>query len=83
MYINIRNKAQFKRTYAKIDIGDSVRTLVKKHTLKKGFHSSWSDELYKMLHINDGQYMIDDKNRRRLFNRHDLLKRTRAEGKDW
>jgi hypothetical protein len=72
VYINIRNKAQFKRTYEKIEIGDSVRTRIKKHTFKKGFHSTWSDEFYKVLHVNNGQYMIDDKNRSLLFNRHDL-----------
>jgi len=82
VYINIRNKAQFKRTYEKIEIGDSVRTRIKKHTFKKGFHSTWSDELYKVLHVNNGQYMIDDNNRRRLFNRHDLLKISGAEDKD-
>ena len=71
--VNIRNKAQWNRSYPKLEIGSLVRTRVKKHTFKKSYQSTWSKEVYKIIFIKDGQYLINDGNRHRVWNRHDLL----------
>ena len=42
VYLNLRQKAQFKRKYPPIHTGDSVKATIKKHTFKKGHDSSWS-----------------------------------------
>ena len=80
--VHIRKKAQWKRSYPKLEVGSFVRTRVKKHTFKKGFHSSWSDKVYQITYINDGQYLINDNLRHRVWNRHDLLLIPGVEGKD-
>ena len=81
VYLNIKQKAQYKRNYPKLSIGDSVRTTIKKHTFKKGYASSWSKEVYQITYIKDNQYLIND-HRRRVWNRHELLKVEAVEGKD-
>jgi hypothetical protein len=67
-------KSKYNLKYPKLEVGDYVRTRVKKHTFKKGWTSSWSDDVYKVLDIKDGSYLINDPNRRRLWIRHDLLR---------
>ena len=73
-FINIRLKARQNILYPKLQPGDLVRTRIKKHTFKKGWTSSWSDEVYKVLHVKDGNYLINDPNKRRVWIRHDLLR---------
>jgi hypothetical protein len=80
--LNIRMKSQFNLRYPKLEIGDSVRTRIKKHTFKKGWVSTWSDIVYKVLHITDGSYLLNDANRRRLWIRHDLLRVSGVEDKN-
>ena len=62
-------------------MGDSVKTYIKPHTFKKGHHSSWSKEVYKITFIRDNQYLLND-NRRKVYNRWELLKLEGSEGKD-
>lgn len=81
VYLNLRQKAQFKRKYPPIHTGDSVKTTIKKHTFKKGHDSSWSKEVYTVTFIKDNQYLIND-NKRRVYNRWELLKIEGSEGKD-
>ena len=80
--VHIRKKAQWNRSYPKLETGSMVRTRIKKHTFKKGYHSSWSDKVFKITFIKDGQYMINDDNRHRVWNRHDLMLIPGTEGKD-
>ena len=60
-----------------------VRTIVKKHTFTKGYSSSWSKDVYKIIHVSDDgkQFLIND-NKRRVYNRFELLKVSGVEGKD-
>jgi len=83
VYLNIRRKAQFKRNYEKLEVGDMVRTTVKRHTFKKGYDSAWSNDIYKIVHVSgdNKQFLIND-NRRRVWNRFELLKVKGVEGKD-
>ena len=81
VYLNIKQKAQYKRKYPKLSIGDSVRITIKKHTFKKGYASSWSKEVYQITYITDNQYLVNDQTRK-VHNRWELLKIEGAEGKD-
>ena len=81
VYLNIRQHAQYKRKYPKLSVGDSVRTYIKPHTFKKGYHSSWSKEVYRVTFIKDNQYLVND-NKRKVYNRWELLKIEGSEGKD-
>ena len=75
VYLNIRQRATFKRRYPPLKVCDSVKTRVKPHTFQKGFHSAWSTQIYKITFIDDDLYLLDDKaTRRRPWARHDLLK---------
>ena len=39
----------------------------------KGYFPKWSKEIYKVLHIRDSDYMIND-GKRKVYLRHELLK---------
>ena len=83
VYMNIRQKAQFKRKYPKLNLSDQVRTYIKPHTFKKGYQSSWSKDVYKIIYISpDGKEFLVNDNKRKVYNRWELLKITGAEGKD-
>ena len=83
VYMNIRQKAQFKRKYPKLNLSDQVRTYIKPHTFKKGYQSSWSREVYKIIYISpDGKEFLVNDNKRKIYNRWELLKITGQEGKD-
>ena len=82
VWLNIRSKADFNRKYPPLKVGDSVRTYIKPHTFKKGYSSSWSKEIYEITYIKDKQYLINDSNRKRVWNRHELLRVSGSEGKD-
>ena len=83
VYLNIRQKAEFKRKYPKLLMDDQVRVYIKPHTFKKGWQSSWSKEVYKIIHISpDGKQFLVNNNKRKVYNRWELLKITGAEGKD-
>ena len=83
VFFNIRQKAQFKRKYPDLKMSDQVRTYIKPHTFKKGWDTSWSKEIYKIIHISaDGKQFLVNDNKRKVYNRHELLKITGAEGKD-
>jgi hypothetical protein len=63
VHLNIRNQAQFNKTYPKLQVDDLVRTAIKKKTISKGHHPNFSKETYKVLHVSvmaDGtrQYML-------------------------
>ena len=83
VYMNIRQKAQFKRKYPKLNMSDQVRTYIKPHTFKKGYQSSWSKEVYKIIYISpDGKEFLVNDTKRKMYNRWELLKITGVEGKD-
>ena len=82
VWLNIRNKATFARKCPPLKVGDSVRTNIKPRTFKKGYQPSWSKEVYKITFIRNNQYLINDANRKILWNIHELLKIEGAEGKD-
>ena len=83
VWLHIRNKAEFNRKCPPLEINDMVRTYIKPHTFKKGYISAWSNEVYKIIHISDDkkQFLIND-NKKRVYNRHELLKIKGAEGKN-
>ena len=80
VWLNIHNKATFARRYPPLKIGDRVRVYIKPKTFKKGYDSAWSKEVYNITFIKDKQYLVND-NKRRVYNRHELLKLEGVEGK--
>ncbi len=84
VFLNISLKAQYNRTYPRLDILDQVRVYQKPGSFKKGYESKWSPEAYKIIHITpDGKQYIVDNGQRRLYSRHELLRIKGVEGKDW
>ena len=81
IYLNIRKHAQYKRSYPKLSVGDLVRTYVKAGSFKKGYNSSWSKDVYKHTFVKDNQYMVND-NKRKVYNRWELLRIEGSQGKD-
>ena len=80
VWLNTKNHAEFKRKYPPLKIGDFVRVYEPpKH--KKGYKSVWSDKVYKITFMNENDYMINDYNTRKIYQRNELLKIEAAEGK--
>ncbi len=73
IWIKLLDNAKFNRKYEELNKGDNVRVAVKKKAIHKGFHPKYSEDIYKVLAIKDGNYLINN-NTRRLYRRHDLLK---------
>jgi len=46
VYLNIKSKAIYKRTYPDLKINDNVRYIIKRHTFTKGHHSTWSRDVH-------------------------------------
>ena len=67
VYLNIRQHAQYKRTCPPVRVQESVRTYIKPHTFKKGYQSSWSEDVSKVTLIKDNQYLVND-NKRKVSN---------------
>ena len=67
------DNAKFNRKYGELSKGDGVRVAVKKKAIHKGFHPKYSEDVYKVLAVKNGDYLINN-NTRRLYRRHDLLK---------
>ena len=83
LYLNIRNKAKFKRLYPDLEINSQVRTYVKKGALSKGFHPAWSENVYKVISItDDGKQFRINNNTQKLYSRHELLLIKGEETKD-
>ena len=83
VWLNIKNKAIFSRKYPPLKVGDNVRTYIKPHTFKKGYNPSWSKDIYTITYINkDNQYLVNDKVRKRVWSRHELLLVRGTEGKE-
>ena len=81
VWLYISKRATYNRKYEPIKVGDEVRTYVKPKSMKKGYDSSWSKDVYTITFIKDNQYLIND-HRRRVWNRWELLKIEAAEDKD-
>ena len=82
VWLNIRNKASFNRKYPPLAVGQKVRVYQKPTTFKKGYHSTWSKEIYTIQLIKDGAYLLNDYQKRRMYRRPELLKVDASEGKD-
>ena len=82
VWLNIKNKAVYNRTYPPLQILDKVRTYIKPKTFKKGYESTWSKEVYTIQLIKDGTYLLNNYEKKRVYHRHELLKVEGEEGKD-
>ena len=71
---NIREKAKYDRKYPPLSVNSEVRVLQKKTTKTKGYFPKWSEKVYKVRFIKDGDYLIDDTIKRKVYRRHELLR---------
>ena len=72
---NIRKRATFNRVYEPIQVGDTVRTYIKKTSFSKGTEPRYSETLYKVTDIQkntngDEEYTLNGKSK--LYLRHEL-----------
>ena len=72
VYLNIRKKAQFNKSYPILHENDSVRTAIKKGAMSKGYHPNFSSQVYKVLHVNvheDGtrSYLLNHSNKKPYY----------------
>ena len=66
VYVNIKSKAQFKRKYPTLTTNSKVRTFVKPHTFKKGYTSTWSENVYEVVSVSDDGKQFKINNNYRL-----------------
>lgn len=72
VYLNIRKKAHFNKSYPVLRENDLVRTAIKKGALSKGHHPNFSSQVYKILRVNvheDGtrSYLLNHPNKKMYY----------------
>ena len=59
VWLSIKDKAEFNRTYTPLSVGSFVRIYEpRKH--KKGYKSVWSSKVFNIIFMGDNGYVIDD-----------------------
>ena len=76
VFINLNQKRKLERKYPVINIGDTVKTFVKKDKLDKEYKPNWSENRYEVEDIinKHDQDFYKIKNRDKLYLRSELLK---------
>ena len=68
------NSASRNRKYEEIKPGDYVRVNIKpKYGITKGHHPKYYSTKYKVISINDNDYVLDIMNKQKLYHRHEML----------
>ena len=70
---NIWAQSKKDRVYPELKVGDEVRVMLTKDSKTKGYMPKWSTDTFKLLHIKDHDYLVNN-NRRKVYLRHELLK---------
>ena len=71
---NLEMAAKRNRKYPELKKDDRVRVMEKPtKTGKKGYDPKWSPQTFKVLVVDGKQYMVNN-NKRKVYNRHELLK---------
>lgn len=70
---NLHSKAKKARRYPELKVGNEVRVMIKKTTFRKQTDNKWTSDKYKVIAIEDNDYLIND-GKRRLYSRWELLK---------
>jgi len=71
---NLWSGAKRNRKYPDLQVGDKVRVAKIKDTKTKGYRPKWSDNTYEVKFINKDKEYVLDHERKRVFQRHELLK---------
>ena len=84
--INIRKKAQFKKAYGNLRVGDLVRTAINISSFTKGYSPKFSSDTFKITFVKvnaDGtrDYLLNT-NTRKLYQQHELRRVDAVETKD-
>ena len=70
---NIWAQSKKDRVYPELKVGDEVRVMLTKDSKTKGYMPKWSTDTFKILHIKDNAYLVNN-NKRKIHLRHELLK---------
>jgi hypothetical protein len=70
---NIWVKSKRERVYPELKVGDAVRVMLSKDSKTKGYMAKWSKDIYKVIVINEHDYIVNN-DRRKVYQRHELLK---------
>ena len=72
---NLELKAKKNRQYPELNTDSEVRVMMKKEAGKtKGYMPKWSKQVYKVIHVRDGKdYLVND-GKRKVYQRHEILK---------
>ena len=70
---NIWTQSKKDRVYPELKVGDEVRDMLTKDSKTKDYMPKWSTDTFKVLHINDHDYLVNN-NSRKVYLRHELLK---------
>ena len=70
---NIWAQSKKDRVYPELKVGDEVRVMLTKDSKTKGYMPKWSVDTFKVLHIKDHDYLVNN-NKRKVYLRHELLK---------
>ena len=71
---NLELKAKKNRQYPTLNTDSEVRVMMKKDVTTKGYFPKWSKQVYKVMFISGGkEYRVND-NKKRVYQRHELLK---------
>ena len=63
VWLNMKNKATLARKYPILNVGDDVRTYIKKTTFSKGYGPRFSEKVYKVISKRGGDYLVNDDKR--------------------
>lgn len=82
VWVSIYQKSRDNTRYEKIQVGDQVRVMLKKKTFTKAHDPKFSKEVYKVIGVGEGGYLINNPDHRRVWLRHELRVIKHIEDKD-
>ena len=71
---NLELKAKKNRQYPELNTDSQVRVMMKKDVKTKGYMPKWSKQVYKIMHIRGGKEYMINYGKRKVYQRHELLK---------
>ena len=70
---NLLNNAKRNRKYPDLTVGSEVRVMVNNTAHTKGYFAKWSPTVYKITHIKNYEYLLND-GKRKVYQRFEILK---------
>ena len=71
---HLQNAAKQNRQYEELKKGDMVRIMIKKDKLDKSHMPNWSTERYKVIGIDNNNFLLNHPTKQKVFLRHEIRK---------